>query len=81
MCGIAGIFGLDRGLSGDEAGTRRVLERMVEAFRPFREVRSELTPELVNRILEEGSERARDEARHTMVEVRRAVGLPAYVDR
>jgi asparagine synthase (glutamine-hydrolysing) len=33
MCGIAGIFGLNRGLSGDEAGSRRVLERMVEALR------------------------------------------------
>jgi asparagine synthase (glutamine-hydrolysing) len=33
MCGIAGFFGLTRGLSGDEAGSRRVLERMAEALR------------------------------------------------
>ena len=33
MCGIAGIFGLNRALSGDEAASRRVLERMVAALR------------------------------------------------
>ena len=33
MCGIAGIFGLNRPLSGDETGSRRVLERMVAALR------------------------------------------------
>jgi tryptophanyl-tRNA synthetase len=51
-------------------------ERMIERFRPFREARAELTPETVSGILNEGSERARDLARHTMVEVRQAVGLP-----
>jgi tryptophanyl-tRNA synthetase len=51
-------------------------ERMIETFRPFREARAELTPETVSGILNEGSERARDLARHTMVEVRQAVGLP-----
>ncbi len=51
-------------------------ERMIEVFKPFREVRAELTPEIVTRILDEGSEKARDAARHTMVEVRQAVGLP-----
>ncbi len=54
-------------------------ERMIEAFRPFREVRAELTPEIVTRILDEGSERARDVARSVMVEVRNAVGLPPYL--
>jgi tryptophanyl-tRNA synthetase len=53
-------------------------ERMIEVFRPFREVRAELTPDAVDRILEEGSERARTVARQTMVEVRDAVGLPPY---
>jgi tryptophanyl-tRNA synthetase len=52
-------------------------ERMIETFKPFREVRAELTPEIVMGILDEGSERARDIARQTMVEVRQAVGLPA----
>jgi tryptophanyl-tRNA synthetase len=52
-------------------------ERMIETFMPFREVRAELTPEIVMGILDEGSERARDIARQTMVEVRQAVGLPA----
>src|SRR5581483_1061048 len=51
-------------------------ERMVEAFAPFRERRAELTREDVNRVLEQGSERAREIARQTMSEVRDAVGLP-----
>jgi tryptophanyl-tRNA synthetase len=51
-------------------------ERMIEAFRPFREMRAELTPEAVTAILDEGSETAREVARRTMVEVRHAVGLP-----
>jgi tryptophanyl-tRNA synthetase len=56
-------------------------ERIIETFRPFREVRAELTPDHVNRILEDGSEKARDVARKTLVEVRQAVGLPSYLDR
>ncbi len=58
---------------------KRILaERIVETFAPFRAVRAELSPERVTQILDEGSDRARDVARHTMTEVRRAVGLPAY---
>ena len=53
-------------------------ERMIETFKPFREVRAELTPEIVMGVLDEGSERAREIARQTMSEVRRAVGLPDY---
>ena len=53
-------------------------ERIIETFRPFREVRAELSPEQVSGVLERGSEKARDVARHTMAEVRQAVGLPAY---
>jgi tryptophanyl-tRNA synthetase len=56
-------------------------ERMIEVFQPFREARSELTPERVIEILEEGSEKARDVARQTLLEVRAAVGLPSYLDR
>ena len=52
-------------------------ERMIENFKPFREVRAELSPEYVAGVLEEGSHTARDVARKTMVEVRNAVGLPA----
>src|SRR5690242_1763717 len=51
-------------------------DRMVETFRPFREKRAGLSPEQVNRILDEGSERARMVARATLAEARRAVGLP-----
>lgn len=54
-------------------------ERIIETFRPFREVRSELSPEKVMSILDEGSLRARDTARQTMAEVRQAVGLPSYL--
>ena len=52
-------------------------DRMIETFRPFREKRAGLSPEHVNRILDEGSERARTVARETLAEARRAVGLPA----
>jgi tryptophanyl-tRNA synthetase len=54
-------------------------ERLIEVFRPFREVRAELTPESVFAILDEGSEKARDVARQTLRETREAVGLPAYL--
>jgi len=54
-------------------------ERMIEVFRPFREIRAELTPDVVTRILDEGSGQARELARATMVEVRDAVGLPPYL--
>jgi tryptophanyl-tRNA synthetase len=56
-------------------------ERLIEMFAPFREARSELSREQVDRILDEGSERAQDEARQTLREVRSAVGLPAYLGR
>ncbi len=59
------------------AEKKRILaERMIEAFRPFREVRAELTRDDVNRILDQGSEQARAVAAMTMAEVRDAVGLP-----
>ncbi len=54
-------------------------ERLIELFRPFREVRAELSPDQVSAILDEGSEKAREVALRTMAEVRRAVGLPSYL--
>jgi tryptophanyl-tRNA synthetase len=51
-------------------------ERMIEAFQPFREVRASLTRDDVDRILDEGSEKARAVARQTISEVRQAIGLP-----
>src|SRR5437773_11313447 len=51
-------------------------DRMIETFQPFREKRASLSPELVDRILDEGSERARVVAREPLAESRRAVGLP-----
>jgi tryptophanyl-tRNA synthetase len=56
-------------------------ERIIERFAPFRDIRSELSPEQVNAILDEGSEKAREVARGTMREVRAAIGLPPYLDR
>jgi tryptophanyl-tRNA synthetase len=56
-------------------------DRLVELFAPFRERRSELSPQLVNEILDDGSEKARDVARATLREARAAVGLPSYLDR
>ncbi len=56
-------------------------ERLIERFAPFREVRSELTPDQVMAILDDGSQKAREVARQTMREVREAVGLPSYLDR
>jgi tryptophanyl-tRNA synthetase len=56
-------------------------DRLIEMFRPFREVRAQLTPDTVNSILDEGSEKARAVARDTLVEARQAVGLPSYLDR
>jgi tryptophanyl-tRNA synthetase len=56
-------------------------DRLIEVFRPFREMRAELTPDIVEVVLEEGSERARDVARATLRETRQAVGLPAYLSR
>jgi len=55
---------------------RLLAERMAEVFRPFREVRAELSPEVITAVLDEGSEKARVVARRTLAEVREAVGLP-----
>jgi tryptophanyl-tRNA synthetase len=51
-------------------------ERLIENFKPFREVRAELSPEMVTNLLDQGSEVAREVARKTISEVREAVGLP-----
>jgi tryptophanyl-tRNA synthetase len=56
-------------------------ERIIETYRPFREVRAELSPEIVAGILDQGSETARAVARQTMAEVRQAVGLPSLRTR
>lgn len=56
-------------------------QRIIERFEPFREKRSQLTPAIVDRVLEEGAEKARPVARQTMREVREAIGLPAVGDR
>ena len=56
-------------------------ERIIERFAPFRERRAGLTREGIDEILESGANRALDIAHKTMVEVRQAVGLPAYMGR
>jgi tryptophanyl-tRNA synthetase len=55
---------------------RLLAERIIERFQPFRERRAELSTAVVDRILEEGGDRAHEVARRTMAEVRQAVGLP-----
>jgi len=60
---------------------RLLAERIIETFRPFREARAELTPEIVANSLEAGSQTAREVARRTMAEVRQAVGLPLLRSR
>jgi tryptophanyl-tRNA synthetase len=50
-------------------------ERIVETFAPFREARAELSDEAVKKALGIGSDRAREEARKTVGEARRAIGL------
>jgi tryptophanyl-tRNA synthetase len=54
-------------------------ERIIERFAPFRERRAALTRAQIDRILNEGAEKARIVATKTMVEVREAVGLPPYL--
>jgi tryptophanyl-tRNA synthetase len=54
-------------------------ERIIERFQPFRERRAELSPAVIDRVLATGGERAAEVAHQTMAEVRRAVGLPAYL--
>jgi tryptophanyl-tRNA synthetase len=54
-------------------------ERIIERFQPFRERRAELSPAVIDRVLATGGERAAEVAHQTMVEVRQAVGLPAYL--
>jgi tryptophanyl-tRNA synthetase len=53
-------------------------ERIIERFAPFRERRATLTRGDVDRVLEAGAEKAKARAHGTMVQVREAVGLPAY---
>src|SRR5436853_103447 len=65
---------------GCQEKKKLLAERLIELFRPFREVRAELSPGQVSAILDEGSEKAREVASRTMVEVRQAVGLPSYLN-
>lgn len=54
-------------------------ERIIERFAPFRERRANLTRPDIDRILHAGAGRAHEVAHKTMVEVRSAIGLPAYL--
>ncbi|GAC1699777.1 MAG: hypothetical protein NVS9B6_12480 [Candidatus Limnocylindrales bacterium] len=60
---------------------KRTLVTAIEAFlRPIRERRSELAarPKLIDEIIAAGSARAREEARHTLHEVRAAMHLDYF---
>jgi len=57
-----------------------LLEKIENYFRPARQRRAELSqqPEVLERVLRQGAERARAEARKTMQLVRKAVGMGPY---
>ena len=56
---------------------KALFEKMWEMFEPFRAKREELAanPDFVESVLQQGAERARKEARHTLDQARQAVGL------
>ena len=56
-------------------------ERIIQTFAPFRERRVALTRTEIDQYLQRGAEHAHAVALDTMREVRRAVGLPAYLPR
>ena len=56
-------------------------ERIIERFAPFRDRRARLTREYVDEVLDGGARKAHELARQTMVEVRKTIGLPSYLDR
>jgi tryptophanyl-tRNA synthetase len=55
-------------------------QNLNQHLEPFRECRTELerSPDQVWDVLKDGARRARDIAERTMVEVRKAVGLPSF---
>lgn len=56
---------------------KRLVELLIEYFRPYRQKRAELeqNPDYVKKILAEGAEKARTVARKTLSRARKAVGL------
>jgi len=66
-----------KGGLGDVVIKKRLIEVLENFIKPIREKREELArnPELVMQILEDGTKRAREVARETMLEVRQAVKI------
>lgn len=66
-----------RGGTGYGHTKKRLIELLVEYFRPYRERRKELAKNLeyVEKVLEDGGKKARKIAQETMQEVREATGL------
>ena len=68
------------GKIGDVEVKRRLVVAVEDFLRPIRERRARYAadPSAVDRIIREGSARARDEARHTLHDVRRAMHLDYF---
>jgi tryptophanyl-tRNA synthetase len=69
--------GCRAGTLGCVADKTDLADRIIEYFRPYRERREELgaDPEIVDKVLTEGADRARPIARHTLEAVRTAMGF------
>ena len=69
--------GCRAGTLGCVADKTDLADRIIEYFRPYRERREELgaDPEIVDKVLTEGADRARPIARHTLDAVRTAMGF------
>ena len=69
-----------KGGAGYGEAKKRLVELIIEYFKPYREKRAELegNPDYVKQVLAKGAQRARAIARVTLMEARKAVGLGDY---
>jgi tryptophanyl-tRNA synthetase len=69
-----------KGGLGDMAIKKKLIEVLENFIKPIREKREELArnPDLVMKILEDGTKRAREVAKETMLEVRQAVKIDYF---
>jgi tryptophanyl-tRNA synthetase len=72
-----------KGPMGYGEAKKRLVELIVEYFRPYRQKRTELesNPDYLKQILAKGAQRARAVAIKTLTEARKAVGLGEYYGR
>jgi tryptophanyl-tRNA synthetase len=69
-----------KGGTGYGEAKKRLVELIIEYFKPFREKRAELegNPDYVKEVLAKGAQRAKAIARVTLMEARKAMGLGEY---